>query len=186
MGSRARAARECARRNLRTPVRRGWAWRRPGAVARRRRATPASSSFLRLATRARSRTAKLLLLAGTQSAQASASAALLAAAVGPACDNGIAVEAAAGGAAGRETSSAFRGVSLQGGRWRARICVAKREMTLGDFGSEAEAAAAYDAAYMRAFPRATRHLNFVDRGLNDGEEERGARAATRRAAFGLT
>ena len=41
-------------------------------------------------------------------------------------------------------SSGYRGVSTQGSRWRTRICVDKREYTVGDYATEVEAAQAYD------------------------------------------
>lgn len=110
------------------------------------------------------RSAKLLLMAGDAKATESPAAALLSAAVGPPCNNGVSMAMSAGG---RELSSVFRGVSLQCGRWRARLCVRKRDLTLGDFCTGADAAVAYDTAYIAAFPGETRHLNFVYSGLND-------------------
>jgi hypothetical protein len=63
------------------------------------------------------------------------------------------------------SSSAFRGVSQQGSRWRARICVDKTEYAIGDFDSEQKAALEYDREAMRRGK--LRQLNFLYRGVNE-------------------
>lgn len=64
-----------------------------------------------------------------------------------------------------KASSAFRGVSAQGARWRARICVNKVEYTIGDFATQEEAARAYD---IEAIKRGKiRNLNYIYKGVND-------------------
>lgn len=62
-------------------------------------------------------------------------------------------------------SSNFRGVSSQGSRWRARICVEKSERTLGDYDTETAAAVSYDREAI--LHGKLRTLNFVYRGIND-------------------
>lgn len=59
-------------------------------------------------------------------------------------------------------SSSFRGVSSQGNRWRARICIDKTEYTIGDFDVQAEAAKVYDIEAIRKGK--LRALNFVYKG----------------------
>jgi hypothetical protein len=59
------------------------------------------------------------------------------------------------------TSSRFKGVSPQNGRWRARIMIARTGRWLGIFDSETEAARAYDVAATAAFGRFA-WLNFPD------------------------
>lgn len=51
----------------------------------------------------------------------------------------------------RPGTSKFKGVSRRDGKWRARIMVNRREISLGRFDSEVEAACAYDAAAVRHF-----------------------------------
>lgn len=64
-----------------------------------------------------------------------------------------------------KASSAFRGVSAQGARWRARICVNKVEYTIGDFATQEEAARAYDIEAIKRDK--LRNLNYVYKGIND-------------------
>lgn len=64
-----------------------------------------------------------------------------------------------------KASSAFRGVSAQGARWRARICVSKVEYTIGDFATQEEAARAYDIEAIKRDK--LRSLNYVYKGIND-------------------
>jgi hypothetical protein len=62
-------------------------------------------------------------------------------------------------------SSGYRGVSSQGDRWRARICISKTEYTVGDFETEEAAAKAYDLEAIRKGK--IKSLNFVYRGVNE-------------------
>jgi hypothetical protein len=62
-------------------------------------------------------------------------------------------------------TSAYRGVSAQGSRFRARACFDKREVTLGDFGSALEAALAYDLACVQRGK--VKNLNFIYGGVNE-------------------
>ncbi len=84
-----------------------------------------------------------------------------------------------------KASSGYRGVSSQGNRWRARICIDKVEYTIGDFDTEDEAAQAYD---IEAIKRGKlKYLNFVYKGLNDKPPEQKKRkpARKRKAQTGL-
>ena len=84
-----------------------------------------------------------------------------------------------------KASSGYRGVSSQGNRWRARICIDKVEYTIGDFDTEDEAAQAYD---IEAIKRGKlKYLNFVYKGLNDKPPEQKKRkpARKRKAQAGL-
>jgi uncharacterized membrane protein YgcG len=62
-------------------------------------------------------------------------------------------------------SSGYRGVSSQGQRWRARICVDKLEYTIGDFNTEEQAALAYDREAIKKGK--LKNLNFIYRGVNE-------------------
>jgi hypothetical protein len=77
-----------------------------------------------------------------------------------------------------KASSGYRGVSSQGNRWRARICIDKVEYTIGDFDTEDEAAQAYD---IEAIKRGKlKYLNFVYKGLNDKPPEAKKRKQARK------
>ena len=65
-----------------------------------------------------------------------------------------------------QASSSFRGVSFpQNNHWRARICIDKREYTIGDYSTETEAAHAYDIEAIKNYK--LKYLNFIYRGIND-------------------
>lgn len=51
----------------------------------------------------------------------------------------------------RVSASIFKGITLDGNNWRARIKVNGRRISLGTFASEKEAARAYDAAALQHF-----------------------------------
>ena len=58
--------------------------------------------------------------------------------------------------------SRYKGVGMAGNRWRARIVIDGRQRHLGCFGSELEAAHAYDAAACEEYGEFAR-LNFPER-----------------------
>lgn len=59
----------------------------------------------------------------------------------------------------KDNRSGFKGVSRNGGRWRARIQVGEREVALGRYDTAEDAARAYDAAAVEHFGEFAR-VNF--------------------------
>lgn len=64
-----------------------------------------------------------------------------------------------------DNSSGYKGVDQHQGRWRARIKVLGREVSLGGFDNPIAAAAAYDAAATKHFGEFAK-LNFPSKGLS--------------------
>lgn len=63
--------------------------------------------------------------------------------------------------AGVPTSSQFKGVSRRNSRWRATLSLDRKQKFLGSFGSEVDAARAYDQAARTYFGEFA-HLNFPE------------------------